>query len=305
MKKRTFITSTAAAAVVAAILPSCGNKADDDKETGGGGNSSDKVLRFSAIPDENVSKLKVGFDKIAVHLSEKLGVKVEYVPSVSYKASVEAFAQGDVQLAWFGGLSGVQARARVDGAHAIAQGKVDPDYFSYFIAHKDTGLEFSEDFPEGLAGKSFTFGSPDSTSGRLMPEHFIRDITGKSPKELFGSEPLFSNGHDKTAINVAEGKVDVGALSYRKYDTMVEDKLIDPEVCKIIWKTPFYSDYNWTTHPDLEEKFGEGFTEKLTAEILALPEDLLKVMQRKAMIEAKDSDFQDIVKLAKQYGYIK
>jgi phosphonate transport system substrate-binding protein len=32
-------------------------------------------------------------------------------------------------------------------------------------------------FPQGIAGKSFTFGSKSSTSGRLMPEFFIREAT--------------------------------------------------------------------------------------------------------------------------------
>ena len=159
MKRKSFIISTAAAAVVAAVLPSCGEK-------------EDKVLRFSAIPDQNKTELKEKFDKIADYLEKELGVKVEYVPSSDYKASVEAFSQGDIQLAWFGGLTGVQARDKVEGAHAIAQGAADPEYFSYFIAHKDSGLEKSDEFPSGIAGKSFTFGSESSTSGRLMPEYF-------------------------------------------------------------------------------------------------------------------------------------
>ena len=50
-----------------------------------------------------------------------------------------------------------------------------------------------------LKGKSFTFGSKGSTSGRLMPEHFIRVNTKMSPKESFGAEMNFSGAHDKTA----------------------------------------------------------------------------------------------------------
>ncbi|MGI9241925.1 MAG: putative selenate ABC transporter substrate-binding protein [Verrucomicrobiales bacterium] len=291
MNRRTILAS----ALAAAVLPSCGGKKD----------SADTVLRFSAIPDQNKTELKAAFDKMAEHLSKTLGVKVEYSPASDYKASVEAFAQGNVQLAWFGGLTGVQARDRVEGAHAIAQGKADPNYFSYFIAHKDAGIEESDSFPTGIAGKSFTFGSSSSTSGRLMPEFFIRKETGKSPEEFLGAEPGFSGSHDATVEAVESGKVQVGAVSYKLYDKRVAAGTTDPEVCKVIWKTPFYADYNWTAHPDLESKFGEGFTEKVKTALLEMPNDLLQAFPRESMIEAKDSDFQGIVDVAKQLGFLK
>ena len=282
-------------ALAAVILPSCGGKKD----------SADNVLRFSAIPDQNKTELKEQFDKMAEYLSKELGVPVEYSPASDYKASVEAFAQGNIQLAWFGGLTGVQARDRVEGAHAIAQGETDPEYYSYFIAHKDSGLERSDEFPTEIAGKSFTFGSESSTSGRLMPEYFIRKETGKSPEEFLGAEPGFSGSHDKTVEAVESGKVQVGAVSYTLYDKRVAEGKTDPEVCRIIWKTPFYADYNWTAHPDLESKFGKGFTEKVKATLLGMPDDLLKVFPRKAMIEAKDADFQGIVDVARELGFLK
>jgi phosphate/phosphite/phosphonate ABC transporter binding protein len=149
------------------------------------------VLRFSAIPDQDKTELKEKFDAWAEHLTAALDVPVEYVPASDYKASVEMFRNGDIQLAWFGGLTGVQARHAVDGARAIAQGKADPQYLSYFIAHKDTGLTESDEFPTDLAMRTFTFGSESSTSGRLMPEFFIRQNTGKSPKSSSAACPAF------------------------------------------------------------------------------------------------------------------
>ena len=77
---------------------------------------SGAVLRFSAIPDQSSTELQEKFDAIAKYLTDALGVSVEYVPATDYKASVEMFKNGDVQLAWFGGLTGVQARQAVKGA---------------------------------------------------------------------------------------------------------------------------------------------------------------------------------------------
>ena len=70
-------------------------------------------FKFTAIPDQDTARLQQRFDKVAEYLTEQLGFKVSYVPVKSYSASVQAFKNNDVQMAWFGGLSGVQARLAV------------------------------------------------------------------------------------------------------------------------------------------------------------------------------------------------
>ena len=46
-----------------------------------------------------------------------------------------------IDLAWFGGLTGVQARNVVPEAEAIAQRPLDKEFHSVFIAGVDTGIE--------------------------------------------------------------------------------------------------------------------------------------------------------------------
>src|SRR5215831_21073927 len=97
-----------------------------------------KPFVFTAIPDDNEARLRERFDKVAVYLSKALGVEVKYVPVKTYSASVAAFKNDQVQMAWFGGLSGIQARLAVPGAQAIAQGEEDKQFVSYFIANAAT-----------------------------------------------------------------------------------------------------------------------------------------------------------------------
>jgi len=119
-------------------------------------------FKFTAIPDQDTARLQQRFGKIAGYLSEKLGFKVTYIPVKSYSASVQAFKNNEVQMAWFGGLSGVQARLGVPGSVAVAQGVEDEHFISYFIAHNSTGLKERKTFPQEIAGKTFTFGSKGS-----------------------------------------------------------------------------------------------------------------------------------------------
>ncbi|MHC4450327.1 MAG: phosphate/phosphite/phosphonate ABC transporter substrate-binding protein, partial [Planctomycetota bacterium] len=176
---------------VCLTLAGCGGQPDE----------GEIVFRFSAIPDEKPTENEVRFAPVAEYLAEKLGVKVEYKAVTNYSGSVQAFKNGDIDAAWFGGLSGVQARLAVKGSEAIAQGAEDPNFYSYFIAHKDSGLKPSDAFPKAAAGKKFTFGSAGSTSGRLMPEFFIREQTGKEPKKFF-SEVGFAKNHPGTLAAV-------------------------------------------------------------------------------------------------------
>src|SRR5690554_7494925 len=133
---------------------------------------------FTAIPDEDETRLVERFRGVADYLSEQLDVEVRYIPVKSYAAAVSAFRNNQVQLAWFGGLSGVQARRLVPGSEAIAQGVEDEAFVTYFIANASTGIEPAEtlkSLEDGLRGKTFTFGSKGSTSGRLMPEFHLRE----------------------------------------------------------------------------------------------------------------------------------
>ena len=275
-------------------------------QSGGGGGARGGALRFSAIPDQNSTELKEKFDALAVHLSQKLGVPVQYVPATDYKASVEMFKNGDIQLAWFGGLTGVQARQAVPGSRAIAQGDTDPTFISYFVANAAAPIQPSESFPADLGKLSFTFGPASSTSGRLMPEYFIRQNTGKSPAQFFGKEPSFSEGHDKTLELVEAGSVQAGVVNFEVYDKRVTDKKTDPAKVRIIWKTPKYADYNFTAHPDLDKQHGAGFIEKLQAVLVAVDDPkLLSAFPRKKLIPAKNEDYAQIEQVARELGFLR
>ncbi len=261
---------------------------------------------FTAIPDQDTTRLEERFGKIADYLSEELGITVKYIPVKSYSASVQAFKNNEVQLAWFGGLSGVQARLAVPNSVAIAQGAEDPDFISYFIANTSTGLSFSEKFPEAIADKTFTFGSKGSTSGRLMPEHFIRQaFEGKAPREVF-KRVGFSGDHSKTLALVQAGSYEVGAMNFKVWLKEVEAGKVDPTKVQVIWRTPGYPDYNWTIRGSVDETYGEGFTKKVQQALLDITDPaILNAFPRAKFIPADNSMYQPILDTAIEVGIIR
>ena len=181
-----------------------------------------------------------------------------------YEAAVTAFRVGDLDLVWFGGLTGVQARLQVDGADAILQRDIDETFTSVFIAGTDTGIEPLDDVAglSAVAGRTLTFGSESSTSGRLMPQSFLSDA-GVSLDDLDG-EPGFSGSHDATIELVEAGTFEVGALNSQVWDARVEAGEVDLSKVQVILETPTYFDYHWVARPelgdDLESRVVEAFT---------------------------------------------
>ncbi len=269
-----------------------------------------KTLRFSGIPNQNTTDLEARYKPLATYLSSKLGVPVEYVPSADYNASVDAFKNGDLGLCWFGGYTGVQARAAVKGARAIACGPRDMKFKSFFVANKSLGLTKGPDFPMALKGKKFTFGSASSTSGRLMPEYFIRSLTKMAPKEFFGAEPSFSKSHDQTLELVAAGTFDAGVVDYTVYEKRVKEGKVDPAVVQVVWESPEFCDYQFTAHPSVDTTYGAGFTDKLQTVLVSIKGAdlaLLKGMDRDAegLIACKNEDFETLRKLAVEIGLVR
>jgi len=254
---------------------------------------------FTAIPAQDETRLVERFTRVADYLQKKLGIPVKYLPVKSYPAAVTAFTNNQVQLAWFGGFTGVQARSRVPDSEAIAQGAEDVKFKSYIIANTKTGLKNSKDFPKGIKGKTFTFGSRSSTSGRLMPEYFIRKEFGMGPTEVF-SRVGFSGDHSRTIQLVQSGAYETGVLDYTVWGLENKAGKIDPSKVVVIWESPTYPDYQWTVRGDVDKTFGPGFKKKLQDALIAIDDPkILEQFARSKFIPAKNSDYAPIEEVGK------
>ncbi len=264
-----------------------------------------KPFVFTGIPDQDESRLVERFGKVASYLEGKLGVPVRYIPVKNYPAAVTAFTNGQVQLAWFGGFTGVQARKAVPGSQAIAQGAEDATFKTYFIANAATGLKKQADFPKDIAGKTFTFGSRASTSGRLMPEYFIRQaFPGKTPEQVF-ERVGFSGDHSRTIQLVQSGAFAVGAVDYSVWDLDSKAGKVDPKAVSVIWESPTFPDYQWTVRGDVDATYGPGFTEKLKAALIGITDPaILEPFGRTKFIPVTNAAYEPLVEVGRSTGLL-
>jgi phosphonate transport system substrate-binding protein len=228
------------------------------------------LLRIGAIPDQNPEKLNRLYGLVANELAQQLGVTVKYVPVTDYAAAVSAFRTGDLDLVWFGGLTGVQATLQKPGARMVAQRDIDAQFYTVFIANPRSGLKPIRSINQlaELKGKRFTFGSESSTSGRLMPQYFLSKA-GVTLKDFAGGAPGFSGSHDATIALVQSGAYDAGAVNEQVWKANLRSGKANRAKVVQIWRTPPYPDYLWLAQPNLDQRFGKGFTAKLQKAITA------------------------------------
>ena len=265
---------------------------------------STQTLYIGGIPDQETSVLVRRFDGVADYLSGKLDVNVEYKPSIDYAAVVTAFANEDLHLAWFGALTGAQARNQAPRAMAIAQRPRDTKFTSVYIAQTDLQVEGLQD----LSGLTFTFGSINSTSGHLMPRHFLLEA-GVDPATDFNGLSNFSGSHDTTWKLVESGSFQAGALSETVWNRAVAENRVDATKVRQIGVTPPYFNYNWSVRGDLDETFGEGFTQRLQVALLDMHMDatlaeLLEAFQTDSFIASSNANYAAIESVAKSLGML-
>ena len=259
-----------------------------------------KEFTFTAIPDQDSTRLEQRFGAVAEYLSKTLGLEVKYIPVKSYTAAVTAFRNDQVQLAWFGGLSGVQARMLVPGSKAIAQGYEDQFFKTYLIANSSTGLSKSESIPSAIEGMTLTFGSKGSTSGRLMPEFYLREHFNKSPDQAF-SRVGFSGDHSRTVALVNSGAYQLGAVNYKVWESELAAGKVDASKVQVIWETPQYPDYQWSIRGDVDQHWGKGFDLKVQKALLTMKDKtLLERFPRQSFVKASNA----ILDTAKSIGLI-
>ena len=293
--------------LVALVAAACG---DDDTGTDAADGDAEpttvQTLRIGGIPDQDPDRLQRQFGLVADHLAEELGIEVEYVPVAEYDAAVSAFRVGDLDLVWFGGLTGVQARLQVDGAEAIAQRDIDAEFTSIFIARADTGIDPFDDVAglTALADTRFTFGSDSSTSGRLMPQSFLAEA-GVTLDD-FDGEAGFSGSHDATIELVESGSFETGALNSQVWRSRVEEGTVDTDAVVAVFESPTYPDYHWVVRPELGDELVQAIQDALFALDADDPDDaaILELFGAGSFIEASSDDYGAIEEVGREIGRI-
>jgi len=223
------------AIIVLVLVLFTGCSGNDDESAGMDG------LRISVLPDQSESVLRERFTPLLDYLSQETGLPYEFVPAKDYQDLLERFHRNELDLVRFGGFSFVKAQLE-DGARPLVMRDVDARFTSVFLVKGDSEAVSIRDFKDQV----LAFGSRLSTSGHLMPRHFL-DQQGINAEEFF-SEVRYSGAHDRTVEWVVNGQVDMGVANATVVSRLYESGRIRPEQIRILWETPRYADYVWAVN---------------------------------------------------------
>jgi phosphonate transport system substrate-binding protein len=269
--------------VLLLLLAGCGSGGGGGEQ----GSSDPDPLRVGVVPNQNPEKVEAEYEPFGDYLAEQLGREVELTVPTSYSAVVEAMVNDKLDLAYFGGLSYVQARNEGDVTPLVTEINPrtgDTTYHSIIIVPSDSQIQQVSQ----LRGKDFAFGSVSSTSGSLYPAIMLRDAGIDYRTDLGNFN--YTNGHDATAQAVANGQVDGGGLEDRILYNLEDQGTVNKDSVRVIEESDPIEGYPWVVRDalsdDLKEQITQAFLDLDDPTLL----DLLRA-QGYERVDAGDYDY--------------
>lgn len=251
-----------------------------------------REVRFGVTPYLDAESARKALEPVLDYLAERIGVPVRLEVAESYADLGRRMRQQQLDLAKFSPLSYVQAKEADPGLRIlltqVAGGATS--YLGYIVAREGDDAESLAD----LAGRSFCYVDPQSTSGYLYPRALLRS-KGLDPDSLFRSTE-FGGNHLACLRRVLDGTVDAGAafsgaLSAARHEGLPVYRL------KILGKTARIPYDAYCVRSGLPATAAERIKEELLLLSTRTPDGkrlLGGTGQFNAWTEAQDSDYDSV-----------
>lgn len=221
-----------ALAGLAMLLLGCGDQPNDPQgvsarpDSGAvGASASDgrldwpETIRVGLVPTEGAADIQERFRPLRQHLADRLGIDVELQSATSYNGVITAMENDQIEFAYFGPKSYVEAARRANAEALLLELDSDgePGYYGILIVHAESDIQSMND----TKGRTFAFTEPNSTSGFLVPSVVLAEEFSIDPVTHF-AEVQFSGGHGTSILQVVNREVDVAATNDLEMDRLIE-----------------------------------------------------------------------------------
>lgn len=273
-------------ALTAMLAPTAAQPA----RAGSGPCPGEGTVRFTINPSEDTLTLTNVYGPLSEELGRRLGCPVKLSVTTSYSAGIEAMRSGKVELLGLGPLSYVLAH-RVANAEAIAvQGNAAGKPITYeasIVTPMGSGITTLRE----VAGHSFAFSDPASTSGHLMPAYALRQA-GIDPNT--GVRPFFAGSHTASFEALRNHKVDAGELNSGVIRVARATGEYDPAAFRTLWRSKPIPASPLAVRGDLPGTFKERLRAALFGVRLSAITDPNHVFSGTRYVAANDSAYDEI-----------
>ena len=172
-----------------------------------GSTAAEEVVYFGVIPRYNPIIMYQNYQPMMDYLTENTDYRFELKLSRDYQQAVEFLRNGTTPFVSLGVVTFFEAQQALRAVPILKpiNREGTPFYRSTIIVPDESPIKDLND----LKGKAFAFGDPHSTSGHLIPRHYLGE-QGVAKSDL-GSF-VYLETHDAVAKAVLKGIVDAGAV---------------------------------------------------------------------------------------------
>jgi len=196
--------------------------------------SKNQPLRVLLIPADGgtESGTLADYQPVFNAISRTTGLNFDLKVGQSYGAVVEGMCNQLADIAFLGPVSYIQAKDR-GCAELLAVGvsKGESIYYAGMFAKADAPIETLKD----LKGKTAAFGDVNSTSSFTFQIAAMLDAGMNPAKDLAAMH--ITGSHASSLAALAQGQVDAAALSFDSFNKAVQQKAIDPNSVKVIFRS--------------------------------------------------------------------
>ena len=222
-----------------------------------------KEITFALLSTENSAEITRRWGPILAQLEKDLGVKVKSVTGTDYRSTIEALKFKKAEIGHLGPKSYIEASnnnyANVEPIAQLQLANGSLGYRSCLIVHSDSDM-FS---PEDMAGKTFAFNDPNSTSGYLVPSAFFMTEMGVDPKKYF-SKVTFSGSHEASILAVANKKAEVASTNLPDLQQLTREGKVPRSALRVIWVSKLIPNDPIVVRKDMPASLRSAITESLT-----------------------------------------
>lgn len=259
IRRRTFIQRASlfgASLAGVKLLASCAPSTTDTSTTSGESTDPEvspdapvldiSELNFGIISTESQANQQPIWEPFIAAMSEAIGMPINAFYVTEYAAVIEAMRFGEVQLAWYGGKSYIEAAERSEAEAFALTVAADGSkgYFAHLIMNASDpraadakAMGGDKYVLENSADLVFAFNEPNSTSGFLVPSYYVFAQNGVNPNTIF-KELVFSGSHEATALAVANQQVDIATNNNESLARLEETNPEARAKIEVVWTSP-------------------------------------------------------------------
>lgn len=290
-----------AALVAGLMLAGCAN-AEDATDTPPG----ITTLKVGLIPNIAPDEQRARYAPFGEYLADELGIDVELFVASDYAGVVTALANGQIDIAYLGGLTYLQANEQVELVPLVTE--VDretgtTEYYSAIVVPDASPLQNLDDLL--AADAILALGDVASTSGSLYPRSMISDAGATcSLRQLDSCPPLrqvvFTGGHDAAAQAVLSGSADAAGMELRILRRLERDGAVPEGALRVIAQAPVEG-YPWVARQAL----GTAVHDAVRDVFLNINDPvLLDLLRAESYVAVTADAYADMARRAEAFGFI-